>query len=98
MYVDKKLGGVAAVQTLSRLNRINPGKTETCVIDFANEAQDIQDAFQPYYEETKIDEQTNPQVIYSLKREILDFNLYSESHAENSVRFFSMKRQLTQML
>ena len=82
MYVDKKLGGVAAVQTLSRLNRINPGKTETCVIDFANEAQDIQDAFQPYYEETKIDEQTNPQVIYSLKREILDFNLYSETHAE----------------
>ena len=47
MYVDKKLGGVAAVQTLSRLNRIHPRKTETCVVDFVNEAQDIQDAFQP---------------------------------------------------
>ena len=50
MYVDKKLGGVNAVQALSRLNRTHPDKTSTMVMDFANEADDIQAAFQPYYE------------------------------------------------
>ena len=92
MYVDKKLGGVAAVQTLSRLNRIHPRKTETCVVDFVNEAQDIQDAFHPYYEETMIDEQTNPQAIYSLKREILDYNLYSETNAEEFCKILFDKK------
>src|SRR5206468_1150107 len=52
MYVDKKLGGVNAVQTLSRLNRTYPGKNETMVLDFANEAEEIQQAFAPYYEKT----------------------------------------------
>jgi type I restriction enzyme, R subunit len=54
MYVDKKLGGVGAVQTLSRLNRTHEGKTGTIVIDFANEAADIQAAF-PVYTEAEID-------------------------------------------
>lgn len=52
MFVDKKLEGVNAVQTLSRLNRTHPGKTSTFVLDFVNDAQDIQDAFRPYYEMT----------------------------------------------
>ena len=52
MYVDKKLGGVNAVQTLSRLNRTHPGKQGVMVLDFANEAEEIRKAFEPYYETT----------------------------------------------
>ena len=52
MYVDEKLSGVAAVQTLSRLNRIHPGKSDTFVLDFANTAEEIKASFEPFYEET----------------------------------------------
>src|SRR5699024_7794558 len=52
MFVDKKLSGVKAVQTLSRLNRTHPDKNDTFVLDFVNEAEEIQEAFEPYYEET----------------------------------------------
>ena len=52
MYVDKVLTGLNAVQTLSRLNRIHPDKTDTFVLDFRNELEDIQAAFEPYYERT----------------------------------------------
>ena len=54
MYVDKKLSGVHAVQTLSRLNRTYPGKKDTFILDFVNDAEDIQAAFQPYYEKTLV--------------------------------------------
>ena len=52
MYVDKRLAGIQAVQTLSRLNRTYPGKEDTFVLDFVNEPEEIQEAFQPYYEQT----------------------------------------------
>src|SRR5882757_1203412 len=55
MYVDKKLGGVAAVQTLSRLNRTAPGKIDTLVLDFVNTQEDIQAAFQDYYQQTDLE-------------------------------------------
>ena len=61
MYVDKKLGGVNAVQTLSRLNRTHPGKQGVMVLDFANEAEEIRKAFEPYYETTLLSEETDPQ-------------------------------------
>src|SRR5690606_536173 len=51
MYVDKKLAGVKAVQTLSRLNRTHPGKTDTFVLDFANTAEEIRVAFEPFFEQ-----------------------------------------------
>jgi type I restriction enzyme R subunit len=60
MYVDKKLGGVNAVQTLSRLNRTHPDKNGTMVLDFANEADEIKAAFEPYYETTLLSEATDP--------------------------------------
>ena len=65
MYVDKKLGGVECVQTLSRLNRIYPGKSDfgTFVLDFYNDPEDIQSAFQPYYEETQLNDVTDPNAI-----------------------------------
>lgn len=66
MYVDKKLDGVRAVQTLSRLNRIAPGKTDTFVLDFVNDADDIQEAFKPFYERTW-GQPTDPNILSNLK-------------------------------
>ena len=78
MYVDKKLGGVNAVQTLSRLNRTYPGKNETMVLDFANEAEEIEKAFAPYYEKTLLSEGTDPNLLYDLQTKLASYHLYSE--------------------
>jgi type I restriction enzyme R subunit len=80
MYVDKPLSGVAAVQTLSRLNRTHRDKTQddVFVLDFANEAEDIQTAFKPYFE-TTITEPTDPNLLYDKQREVMDFQLLVES-------------------
>jgi type I restriction enzyme, R subunit len=69
MYVDKKLSGVKAVQTLSRLNRTYPSKTDTFVLDFANKAEEIQEAFAPYFELTSA-APTDPNVLYTLEHTI----------------------------
>ena len=82
MYVDKKLGGVNAVQTLSRLNRTHPGKEDTAVLDFANEADLIRAAFEPYYETTLLSEATDPNLLYDIQGELLDFNVYSEAEVD----------------
>lgn len=71
MYVDKPLSGVKAVQTLSRLNRTCPGKSDTFILDFVNETEDIQKAFQPYYETTALESETDPNLLYELK-DIID--------------------------
>lgn len=71
MYVDKKLAGVKAVQTLSRLNRTHPGKTDTFVLDFANKAEEIQNAFEPFFEQSSATP-TDPNLLYILERAILD--------------------------
>jgi type I restriction enzyme R subunit len=70
MYVDKKLSGVKAVQTLSRLNRIYPGKEDTFILDFVNDTQEILDSFQPYYEQTTLTESTDPNQLYDLKAKL----------------------------
>lgn len=70
MYVDKKLSGVKAVQTLSRLNRMYPGKEDTFILDFINETEDILASFQPYYELTTVVENSDPNHLYDLKAEI----------------------------
>ena len=82
MYVDKKLGGVNAVQTLSRLNRTHPGKDETAVLDFANEADHIREAFEPYYETTLLSEATDPNLLYDLQGELLGFHVYTEAEVD----------------
>ena len=82
MYVDKKLGGVNAVQTLSRLNRKHPGKDETAVLDFANEADHIREAFEPYYETTLLSEATDPNLLYDLQGELLGFHVYTEAEVD----------------
>jgi type I restriction enzyme R subunit len=79
MYVDKRLVGLHAVQTISRLNRIYPGKEETMVLDFANEAEDIQKAFEPYYDRALLSEDTDPNVLYDLQTKLADFQFYTEA-------------------
>jgi type I restriction enzyme R subunit len=78
MYVDKKLGGVNAVQTLSRLNRTNPEKAGTAVLDFANEAAEIKLAFEPYFETTLLSEATDPNLLYELQTRLATFPVYTE--------------------
>lgn len=82
MYVDKKLKGLHAVQTLSRLNRIFPGKTETFVLDFANLAEDIQRSFEPYYERTALIDSTDPNLLYDLQTRIEGFHLFTQNEVD----------------
>jgi len=82
MYVDKKLGGVNAVQTLSRLNRTHPGKDETMVLDFANDAEVVQKAFAPYYETTLLSEATDPHLLYDREQELLDFGVFTRDDVD----------------
>ena len=70
MYVDKRLSGVRAVQTLSRLNRTCPGKEDTLVLDFVNTPEEIQAAFQPYYECATIEQATDANQLYDLKSKL----------------------------
>ena len=66
MYVDKPLSGLKAVQTLSRLNRTTGGKVDTFILDFANSVEDIKESFKPYFEQTAIDQPTDPNQLYTL--------------------------------
>lgn len=77
MIVDKKLKNVKAVQTLSRLNRTCAGKTDTFVLDFANQKEDILEAFQPFYQETSLEQEVNVDLIYQTERELLDYAVYT---------------------
>lgn len=79
MYVDKKLGGVATVQTLSRLNRtMGKAKADVFVLDFVNDAENIQKDFQPYFTSTILSESTDPNILYDLKRDILSAGVFGE--------------------
>ncbi|RMB57852.1 type I restriction endonuclease subunit R [Tessaracoccus antarcticus] len=81
MYVDKPLAGVAAVQTLSRLNRAMPGKA-TMVLDFANKAEDILAAFKPYFEEAEITTTTDPNLLHDLATKLDATGIYSPEEVE----------------
>ena len=84
MYVDKRLDGLQCVQTLSRLNRVAKGKTDTLVLDFVNEPDQIQEAFQQYYQTTSLAEETDPNRLYDLQQQLEDFDRYD---AETIDRF-----------
>lgn len=88
MYVDKKLSGVKAVQTLSRLNRICTGKEDTFVLDFVNDRNTIFESFQPYYEITLVTEETNINHLYDLKTRLDQFQIYSDSEIEKFVNVY----------
>lgn len=91
MYVDKKLGGVRAVQTLSRLNRTHPDKEDTMVVDFKNDPEDIQKAFERFYTKTKVKQGTNPQLVYDLEEELKEFKLFKESEVEDFAELWYSK-------
>lgn len=91
MYVDKKLSGVNAVQTLSRLNRTYPDKKDTMVLDFTNEAEDIQKSFQPYYEASVLTEATDPNKLYDLKHVAEEFLIYFKQDVENFAKLYFSK-------
>ena len=77
MYVVKRLAGVQAVQTLSRLNRIAPGKSRTFVLDFTNEEDDIYGAFKPYYETTPVGENADPHRLSALQHRLLEWAIFT---------------------
>ena len=78
MYVDKRLDGLQCVQSLSRLNRVATGKTDTLVLDFVNEPEQVREAFQDYYQTTILAEETDPNRLYDLQSQLDGFNLYDE--------------------
>lgn len=89
MYVDKKLKGVNAVQTLSRLNRMCKGKASTFVLDFVNTDEQIKNSFQDYYEATLLDGRTDFNKVYDLRIKIQPYMLYNYSDVENYYEFMS---------
>lgn len=78
MFVDKKLSGVKAVQTLSRLNRTMQGKKDTFILDFVNSEEDILEAFQPFYEETTLDSEINVNLIYDTQSKLRKYMIYNQ--------------------
>jgi len=84
MYVDKRLSGVTAVQTLSRLNRTYPaaGKSLTYVLDFVNEPQEILKAFKPYYRTAELEERTDPDLVHDLQAKLDAAAIYTDAEVE----------------
>ncbi|KXS54011.1 MAG: type I restriction enzyme, R subunit [Marinobacter sp. T13-3] len=97
MYVDKKLKGVECVQTLSRLNRLFPGK-ETFVLDFVNDSSEILEAFLPYYNKAELAGVSDAQVVYDLQDALDNEQIYQWQEVENFARaFFDPKAPAAQL-
>ena len=92
MYVDKRLDGIQAIQTLSRLNRTCPGKEDTFVLDFVNEPEIIQAAFQPYYEKTVVGEEVDYQKLYELQTKLDGYQVYFQAEVQEFCRCFFAPR------
>ncbi len=95
MYVDKPLGGVECVQTLSRLNRTYPGKAECgiFVLDFFNDPQDILDAFQPYYQTAELAEVSSPDIVFDLFEKLKSNGIFLWSEVELFCEAFFVKNK-----
>ena len=88
MIVDKKLKGVKAVQTLSRLNRIHPDKSDTYIIDFVNEKEEILNSFQPFYQETSLEQEINVDLIYETQKQLRSFKIYDEEDIKKATEIY----------
>lgn len=88
MYINKMLNGVAAVQTLSRVNRIYPGKDDTLILDFVNDTDTIKKAFEPYYGETSLEKETDYHVLYDLMENIYKGMIFDEEEVEGFVKAY----------
>jgi type I restriction enzyme R subunit len=93
MYVVKRLAGVQAVQTLSRLNRTAPGKVRTFVLDFKNEEEDIYEAFKPYYETTPVGEGADPQKLNELNHKLLVPAVFTPSDVREFAEVWFKRRR-----
>jgi type I restriction enzyme R subunit len=82
MYVDKRLAGIQAVQTLSRLNRTHQGKEDTFVLDFVNEPDEILEAFKPYYEQTIVGERAEARHLYELQARLDGYHVFYKAEVE----------------
>lgn len=98
MYLDKTLAGVAAVQTLSRLDRIHEGKDEPVVLDFANEVDTIERSFAPYYGHTTLSHGTDPNILYDFQRQLQDFHIFSDVDIEDFAKIFYDRRNKQEKL
>ncbi len=94
MFVDKPLKDLKAVQTLSRLNRMAPGKVDTFVLDFANEVEDIKESFKPYFERTEIEEPTDPNQLYTLDTKIQSFAILRREEIEAFAEIYYKPRAI----
>ena len=86
MYIDKKLKGVKAVQTLSRLNRTCSGKDDTFILDFKNDLEDIKRSFSTFYECTELVETLDPNLVYDLERKIENYNIINRDEVEKFIQ------------
>lgn len=94
MYVDKRLSGVLAVQTLSRLNRTYPGREDTFVLDFVNKPDEILESFKPYYRTAQLTEVTDPNLVHELQTKLDKAGVYLVSEVEGfAAAFFDPKRK-----
>ena len=93
MYVDKRLAGIQAVQTLSRLNRIHPLKEETFVLDFVNEREEIYDAFQQFYEGAEFGQEADPHQLYVLKSELDESGIYLREEVKRFSEIYFKPKQ-----
>jgi type I restriction enzyme R subunit len=98
MYVDKRLAGIQAVQTLTRLNRTHPLKEDTFVLDFVNDRDEIREAFKTYYEGAELGEEVEPARMYAIKGELDSSGVYFEEEVErfSAVYFKPKQRQSAQ--
>ncbi len=88
MYIDKKLAGLQAVQTLSRLNRTYPGKERTFILDFQNTMDDVKDAFRPFYEVSSLEAVSDKNQVYQLETRIRAFGYIDSSEVERFATTF----------
>lgn len=93
MYVDKRLAGIQAVQTLSRLNRTHPLKEDTFVLDFVNDREEIKEAFKTYYEGAEMGEEADPASMYRLKAELDESAIYLQDEVERFCRIYFKPKQ-----
>ncbi|BBM86643.1 type I restriction endonuclease subunit R [Candidatus Uabimicrobium amorphum] len=99
MYVDKSLGGVACVQTLSRLNRTYPGKNEVFILDFVNNAEEVRAAFEPYYRTAELTDMSDPNLVYDMQDKLNASRLYTLEEVDAfAIAFYDPKNKTQEKL
>ena len=93
MYVDKMLSGIKAVQTLSRLNRAHPRKYDVFVLDFANDADTIREAFEPYYRTAILADETDPNKLHDLQADLDSYQVYAPEQVDDLVNRYLQGEQ-----